>query len=216
MRSNVISVSTDKQSNSKKTRKNNVANILQELAQVRLKETAQELTSSLSSAADAVLGLSEAELAEAGEAYSSMARDSSSAVKPAEEDEDLFACRAALLRLHHLQLLTQMPAENSQLYTSLHKLLEVVTSIFAVAFAFSSLWFCGSVSLSTCLFQRALSCACTAALLRLHHLQLLTQMPSENSQLYTSLHKLLEVSGSNFGCWFGLLPFHPCVFLLLC
>lgn len=100
---------------------------IQELAHVRLKETAQELIASLSSAADAVLSLSEADLAEAGEAYSSMARDSSSAVKPAEEDEDLFACRAALLRLHHLQLLTQMPSESSQLYTSLHKLLEAAS-----------------------------------------------------------------------------------------
>lgn len=42
-----------------------------------------------------------------------------------QEDEDLFACRAALLRLHYLQLLCKAPSENADLYTSLHKLVEV-------------------------------------------------------------------------------------------
>lgn len=42
-----------------------------------------------------------------------------------QEDEGLFACRAALLRLHHLQLLCKAPAEDPDLYTNLHKLVEV-------------------------------------------------------------------------------------------
>lgn len=42
-----------------------------------------------------------------------------------QEDEGLFACRAALLHLHHLQLLCKGPAESDDFYTSLHKLIEV-------------------------------------------------------------------------------------------
>jgi len=99
--------------------------ILQDLGQARLHETVEELTDKLSTSVDAVLSLSNAELTEAVEAYSSMGRDGRPGVIASDEDEDLFTCRAALLRLHHLQLLTKVPSEAPQFYTSLHKLLQV-------------------------------------------------------------------------------------------
>ena len=69
--------------------------------------------------------MSDADLAEAVEAYSHEGRDGRLGTMATEEDEDMFACRASLLRLHHLQLLTKAPADLSQLYLSLHKLLQV-------------------------------------------------------------------------------------------
>ena len=97
---------------------------LQDLASARLNETVQELTSKLAASVDAVLSISDADLAEAIEAYSSIGRDGRLGTMAAEEDEDLFACRAALMRLHHLQLLTKGPSDIPQLYLSLHKLLQ--------------------------------------------------------------------------------------------
>lgn len=102
---------------------------LQDLASARLHETVQELTSNLAASVDAVLSISDADLAEAVEAYSSIGRDGRLGTMAAEEDEDLFACRAALLRLHHLQLLTKGPSDILQFYLSLHKLLQARTKI---------------------------------------------------------------------------------------
>ena len=85
----------------------------------------EELTAKLAISVEAVLSISDAELAEAVEAYSHVGRDGRLGTMAAEEDEDLFACRASLLRLHHLQLLTQASADAPQLYLSLHKLLQV-------------------------------------------------------------------------------------------
>lgn len=85
----------------------------------------EELTAKLAVSVDAVLSISDADLAEAIEAYSHVGRDGRLGAMAAEEDEDMFACRAALLRLHHLQLLTKAPADAPQLYLSLHKLLQV-------------------------------------------------------------------------------------------
>ena len=87
----------------------------------------EELTSKLAASADAVLVITDADLEEAVEAYSSIGRDGRLGAAAAEEDEDLFACRAALLRLHHLQLLSKAPSDTPQLYFSLHKLLQVYT-----------------------------------------------------------------------------------------
>ena len=98
---------------------------MQDLAQASLNETVRELIDKLSSSVDAVLSLSEADLAEATDVYTTSARDSQVNVMAAEEDEDLFACRAALLRLYHLQLLSKVPSDSPSLYTSLHKLLQV-------------------------------------------------------------------------------------------
>ena len=98
---------------------------MQDLAQASLNETVRELIDKLSSSVDAVLSLSEADLAEATDVYTTSARDSQVNVMAAEEDEDLFACRAALLRLHHLQLLSKVPSDSPSLYISLHKLLQV-------------------------------------------------------------------------------------------
>ncbi len=102
---------------------------VQDLAAVRLNETVEELADKLAASADAVLGMSEADLAEAIEAYSSMTRDGGIGVVASEEDEDLFACRAALLRLHHLQLLTKAPSEMPDVYSRLQKLLQVPCSL---------------------------------------------------------------------------------------
>lgn len=85
----------------------------------------EELTSKLAASVDAVLSISDADLAEAIEAYSTVGRDGRLGAMAAEEDEDMFALRAALLRLHHLQLLTKVPADAPKLYLSLHKLLQV-------------------------------------------------------------------------------------------
>ena len=98
---------------------------LQDLAQARLTETVEELTTKLATSVEAVLSMSDADLAEAVEAYSHVGRDGRLGTMATEEDEDMFACRASLLRLHHLQLLTKAPADLSQLYLSLHKLLQV-------------------------------------------------------------------------------------------
>ncbi|DBA75127.1 hypothetical protein WJX77_008338 [Trebouxia sp. C0004] len=100
---------------------------IQDLAAVRLNETVEELANKLAASADAVLGMSEADLAEAIEAYSSMTRDGGIGVVASEEDEDLFACRAALLRLHHLQLLTKAPSEMLDVYSHLQKLLQAAS-----------------------------------------------------------------------------------------
>lgn len=89
---------------------------VQDLAQARLTETAEELTAKLAKSVDAILSMSSADLSNATDAYT---------WGKSEEDEDMFACRAALLRLHHLQLLTGVPAESPQLYLSLHKFLQV-------------------------------------------------------------------------------------------
>ncbi len=102
---------------------------VQDLATVRLNETVEELADKLTASADAVLAMSEADLAEAIEAYSSMTKDGGIGVVASEEDEDLFACRAALLRLHHLQLLTKAPAEMPDVYIRLQKLLQVLCSL---------------------------------------------------------------------------------------
>ena len=98
---------------------------LQDLAQARLNETVTELTGKLATSVDAVLSISDTDLAEAIEAYSNVGRDGRLGTMAAEEDEDMFALRAALLRLHHLQLLTKMPADTPELYLGLHKLLQV-------------------------------------------------------------------------------------------
>lgn len=97
---------------------------LQDLAQARLAETAEELTAKLAKSVDAILSMSSAELSRAKGAYSDWGMGEMDTLA-AEEDEDMFACRAALLRLHHLQLLTGVPADSPQLYLSLHKLLQV-------------------------------------------------------------------------------------------
>lgn len=94
---------------------------------VRLTETVEEVTDKLSASVDAVLAMSDADLAEAINAYSSMTREGHLGVTASEEDEDLFACRAALLRLHHLQLLSKAPSDVPNLYASLHKLVQVTS-----------------------------------------------------------------------------------------
>ena len=102
---------------------------VQDLATVRLNETVEELADKLTASADAVLAMSEADLAEAIEAYSSVTKDGGIGVVASDEDEDLFACRAALLRLHHLQLLTKAPSEMPDVYIRLQKLLQVLCSV---------------------------------------------------------------------------------------
>lgn len=102
---------------------------VQDLATVRLNETVEELADKLTASADAVLAMSEADLAEAIAAYSSMTKDGGIGVVASEEDEDLFTCRAALLRLHHLQLLTKAPSEMPDVYNRLQKLLQVLCSL---------------------------------------------------------------------------------------
>ena len=99
----------------------------QDLAVVRLNETVEEVTDKLSASVDAVLAMSDADLAEAANAYSSTAREGHLGVAASEEDEDLFACRAALLRLHHLQLLSKAPCDVPNLDASLHKLVQVTS-----------------------------------------------------------------------------------------
>jgi len=111
---------------------------VQDLAAVRLNETVEELADKLAASADAVLGMSEADLAEAIEAYSSMTRDGGIGVVASEEDEDLFACRAALLRLHHLQLLTKAPSEMPDVYSRLQKLLQVPCSLVCLSVCLSA------------------------------------------------------------------------------
>lgn len=94
---------------------------------VRLSETVEGVTDKLSASIDAVLAMSDADLAEAVNAYSSIPREGHLSVAASEEDEDLFACRAALLRLHHLQLLSKAPSDVPNLYASLHKLVQVTS-----------------------------------------------------------------------------------------
>lgn len=106
---------------------------VQDLASVRLNETVEELADKLTASADAVLAMSEADLTEAIEAYSSMTKDGGVGVVASDEDEDLFACRAALLRLHHLQLLTKAPSEIPDVYIRLQKLLQVPCSLFCLS-----------------------------------------------------------------------------------
>lgn len=102
---------------------------LQDLATVRLNETVEELAHKLTASTHAVLDMSEADLADAIEAYSSMTRDGGIGVVASQEDEDLFACRVALIRLHHLQLLTKAPSEMPDVQTCLPKLLQVPHSL---------------------------------------------------------------------------------------
>ena len=109
---------------------------LQDLAQARLMETVEELTAKLAISVGAVLGISDVDLAEAVEAYSHVGRDGRLGTMATEEDEDMFACRASLLRLHHLQLLTKEAADAPQLYLSLHKLLQVC------CLTFCDTWLC--------------------------------------------------------------------------
>ncbi|DBB17328.1 TPA: hypothetical protein ACH3X3_014371 [Trebouxia sp. C0006] len=97
---------------------------IQDLASVRLNETVEELADKLTASADAVLAMSDADLAEAIQAYSSMTKDGGIGLVASDEDEDLFACRAALLRLHHSQLLTKAPSEMPDVYIRLQKLLQ--------------------------------------------------------------------------------------------
>ncbi|KAL3143333.1 hypothetical protein ABBQ38_002169 [Trebouxia sp. C0009 RCD-2024] len=100
----------------------------QDLAQARLKETVEKLTGKVAASVDAVLSISDADLAEAIEAYSNVGMDGRLGTMAAEEDEDMFALRAALLCLHHLQLLTKVPADAPELYLSLHKLLQAAAA----------------------------------------------------------------------------------------
>ncbi|KAL0028278.1 hypothetical protein WJX79_006817 [Trebouxia sp. C0005] len=100
---------------------------IQDLATVRLNETVEELAHKLTASTHAVLDMSEADLADAIEAYSSMTRDGGIGVVASQEDEDLFACRVALIRLHHLQLLTKAPSEMPDVQTCLPKLLQAAS-----------------------------------------------------------------------------------------
>ncbi|KAA6430018.1 MAG: hypothetical protein FRX49_00449 [Trebouxia sp. A1-2] len=100
---------------------------VKDLATVRLNETVEELAHKLTASTHAVLDMSEADLADAIEAYSSMTRDGGIGVVASQEDEDLFACRVALIRLHHLQLLTKAPSEMPDVQTCLPKLLQAAS-----------------------------------------------------------------------------------------
>lgn len=117
---------------------------MQDLAQARLKETVEKLTGKVAASVDAVLSISDADLAEAIEAYSNVGMDGRLGTMAAEEDEDMFALRAALLCLHHLQLLTKVPADAPELYLSLHKLLQVCcqTCLFCLRRSDNSVWPC--------------------------------------------------------------------------
>ena len=154
---------------------------VQDLASVRLNETVEELADKLTASADAVLAMSEADLAEAIEAYSSMTEDGGVGVVASDEDEDLFACRAALLRLHHLQLLTKAPSEMPDVYIRLQKLLQVLCSLVCLSV---------SMHLLDCCSHAQLPCwGCLQHVANLRHLLQVVLSPFSKS---THMHNTLQ------------------------